>query len=117
MSRKENPHWGTTLDEFLAEEGLREAARAGARTRIVRQLSQANPRAKSRMRRGIVDAMHALHKAGAVSADELEKTTRRMLSATPGGPDKATAARPEGKRQTSSRCSRRGQKGEDQRAS
>jgi len=35
MTRKDNPHWGTTLDEFLAEEGIREAAKAEALTRVV----------------------------------------------------------------------------------
>ena len=41
MSGKENPHWGATLDEFLVEEGIREAARAEALTRVVAwQLSQ-----------------------------------------------------------------------------
>jgi antitoxin HicB len=40
MSRK-NPHWGTTLDEFLAEDGIREAAKAEAVTRVVAwQLTQ-----------------------------------------------------------------------------
>jgi antitoxin HicB len=40
MSRK-NPHWGTTLDAFLTEEGIREAAKAAAVTRVVAwQLSQ-----------------------------------------------------------------------------
>jgi len=40
MSRK-NPHWGTTLDAFLTEEGIREAAKAEALTRVVAwQLSQ-----------------------------------------------------------------------------
>lgn len=34
MSRK-NPHWGTTLDGFLAEAGIREAAKAEALTRVV----------------------------------------------------------------------------------
>jgi antitoxin HicB len=34
MSKK-NPHWGTTLDEFLAEDGIREAAKAEAVTRVV----------------------------------------------------------------------------------
>jgi antitoxin HicB len=33
--RKKNPHWGSTLDEFLDEEGLREAANAEAVTRVV----------------------------------------------------------------------------------
>ena len=37
------------------------------------------PRAKSRMRREIVEAMRGLQKVGAVSAADLEKTTIRML--------------------------------------
>jgi DNA-binding phage protein len=40
MSQK-NPHWGSTLDSFLGEEGIREAARTEAATRVVAwQLSQ-----------------------------------------------------------------------------
>ena len=40
MSKK-SPHWGTTLDEFLAEDGIREAAKAEAVTRVVAwQLTQ-----------------------------------------------------------------------------
>lgn len=36
-----NPHWGTSLDEFLGEEGIREAAKAEALTRVVAwELSQ-----------------------------------------------------------------------------
>jgi hypothetical protein len=35
MSSKKNLHWGTTLDEFLAEDGIREAAKAEALTRVV----------------------------------------------------------------------------------
>jgi hypothetical protein len=38
---KNNPHWGTTLGDFLAEDGIREAAKAEAVTRVVAwQLSQ-----------------------------------------------------------------------------
>ena len=38
---KTNPHWGTTLDEFLTEDGIREAAKAEAVTRVVAwQLTQ-----------------------------------------------------------------------------
>lgn len=41
MGKKPNPHWGTTLDEFLGEVGIREAARAEALTRVVAwQLAQ-----------------------------------------------------------------------------
>lgn len=36
-----NPHWGSTLDSFLSEDGIREFARAAATTRVVAwQLSQ-----------------------------------------------------------------------------
>jgi antitoxin HicB len=34
MSSK-NPHWGTSLDAFLAEDGIREAAKAEAVTRVI----------------------------------------------------------------------------------
>ena len=38
---KMNPHWGSTLDDFLDEEGIREAAKAAAVTRVVAwQLSE-----------------------------------------------------------------------------
>ena len=41
MTGQENPHWGTTLDEFLAEDRSREAAKAAALTRVIAwQLSQ-----------------------------------------------------------------------------
>lgn len=41
MTRKKNPHWGATLDDFLAEEGIREATKAEALTRVVAwQLTQ-----------------------------------------------------------------------------
>jgi hypothetical protein len=38
---KKNPHWGSTLDDFLDEEGIREAAKTEAITRVVAwQLSE-----------------------------------------------------------------------------
>ena len=38
---KKNPHWGTPLDTFLSDEGIREAAKAEAVTRVVAwQLTQ-----------------------------------------------------------------------------
>ncbi len=35
MNKRKNLHWGSTLDDFLREEGIRDAARAEAVTRIV----------------------------------------------------------------------------------
>jgi hypothetical protein len=32
---KKNPHWGSTLDDFLKEEGISETARSEAVTRVV----------------------------------------------------------------------------------
>jgi antitoxin HicB len=32
---RKNPHWGSTLDDFLDEEGILEAAKAEAVTRVV----------------------------------------------------------------------------------
>jgi antitoxin HicB len=38
---KKNPHWGTPLDTFLSEDGIREVAKAEAVTRVVAwQLTQ-----------------------------------------------------------------------------
>ena len=38
---KKNPHWGTTLNKFLAKDGTREAAKAEALTRMIAwQLTQ-----------------------------------------------------------------------------
>jgi antitoxin HicB len=34
MSKK-NPHWGSTLDDFLHEEGIYDAAKAEAATRVI----------------------------------------------------------------------------------
>jgi putative transcriptional regulator len=78
MTSKQKPHRVTTLDEFLAGEGVSETATAETRTRVATWLGK-RPRAKSRMRGEIVEAMRALHKVGAVSGEALEKTTLRML--------------------------------------
>jgi antitoxin HicB len=34
-TRDANPHWGSTLDDFLQTEGVREAAHATATTRVI----------------------------------------------------------------------------------
>lgn len=33
--RRKNPHWGSTLEDFLVDEGIREIAKAEAVTRVV----------------------------------------------------------------------------------
>lgn len=50
MKRK-NPHWGSTLEDFLNEDGIREAAKAEAVTRVVAwQLAEEMKRKASRKR-------------------------------------------------------------------
>ncbi|HJU16716.1 MAG TPA: helix-turn-helix domain-containing protein [Stellaceae bacterium] len=34
-TKPENPHWGSTLDDFLEEEGIREEATAAAIKRVI----------------------------------------------------------------------------------
>lgn len=62
--RKKNRHWGSTLDDFLDEEGIREVAKAEALTRVVAwQLSE------EMKRQGITKARLA----------ELMKTSRAQV--------------------------------------
>ena len=53
MTKRKNPHWGSTLDDFLKEEGLYEEVTAGAIKRVVAwQLNEAmkkNKMTKSRL--------------------------------------------------------------------
>ena len=39
-TKRKNPHWGSTLENFLDEEGIREAAKAAAITRVTWQLAE-----------------------------------------------------------------------------
>jgi antitoxin HicB len=55
---KKNPHWGTTLDEFLAEDGIRESAKAAALTRVLAwQLAQEMER-QGITKAALADRMH-----------------------------------------------------------
>jgi plasmid maintenance system antidote protein VapI len=50
-TKRRNPHWGSTLENYLDEEGIREAAKAEAITRVV-----AWQLAEEMKRRGITKA-------------------------------------------------------------
>jgi len=55
---KKNPHWGTTLDTFLRKEGIREAAKTEAVTRVVAwQLTQEMER-KGITKAALAERMH-----------------------------------------------------------
>jgi hypothetical protein len=77
MNQTKNPHWGTTLDTFLGEEGIAETVEAEALTRVTEGVGTTS-RSKSRMRREIVEAARGLHKVGAVTGEELDATSQRM---------------------------------------
>ena len=53
MTGKTNPHWGTTLDAFLTEEGMREPARTGALARVT--LTPARVTSAGAVRRKLAD--------------------------------------------------------------
>ncbi len=58
MSKKKNPHWGTTLDAFLTEEGISETAKGEALTRVIAwQLSQEMER-KGMTKAKLAELMH-----------------------------------------------------------
>jgi len=55
---KKNPHWGTTLDRFLSEDGIREAAKTEAVTRVVAwQLTQEMKR-QAMTKAALAERMH-----------------------------------------------------------
>jgi hypothetical protein len=65
MTGKTNPHWGTTLDAFLTEEGMREPARTEALTRAI--LTPARVTSAGAVRRKLADL-------GITDADVTEAT-------------------------------------------
>jgi antitoxin HicB len=57
MTKPKNPHWGTSLDEFLDDEGTREACQAVAIKEVLAfQIAEAM-KAQKLSRRGIAERM------------------------------------------------------------
>jgi antitoxin HicB len=72
MSKK-NPHWGSSLDKFLTEEGVRETARTEAVTRVVAwQLSQEMER-QGMSKAKLAELMHILNAKGNVTIETLQR--------------------------------------------
>jgi len=90
MIRKKNPHWGTTLDGFLAEEGIRGAAFAVMATRMLAlQLRQeikrkrlTEPAAANRMRTSPAQLDRVLNAKGSVTFDTLLRSSRPSSAAS-----------------------------------
>jgi DNA-binding phage protein len=55
---KKNPHWGSTLDDFLREEGVRDATRAEAVTRVVAWQLRQELKRKGMSKTQMAELMH-----------------------------------------------------------
>jgi antitoxin HicB len=55
---KKNPHWGPTLDDFLREEGIRDATRAEAVTRVVAWQLRQEMKRKGMSKTQMAELMH-----------------------------------------------------------
>jgi hypothetical protein len=59
MSEKvTNPHWGSTLDEFLDEEGIREEVTTAAIKRVIAWQLAGEMQRKNITKRNLAEAMH-----------------------------------------------------------
>jgi len=78
MTRRKNPHWGSTLDDVLCEDGIRDAARAEAVMRVV-----AWQLAREMERQGISKARLAeLMHTSRAQIDRILKVRRNVTIAT-----------------------------------
>ena len=81
MKRKKNPHWGSTLEDFLDEEGIRESAKAQAVTRVVawqlaeemKRQGMTKARLAERMHTSRAQVDRILNAKGNVTVETLQK--------------------------------------------
>lgn len=81
MKRKKNPHWGSTLEDFLDEEGIRESAKAKAVTRVVawqlaeemKRQGMTKARLAQRMQTSRAQVDRILNAKGNVTVETLQK--------------------------------------------
>lgn len=81
MKQKKNPHWGSTLENFLDEEGIREAAKARGVTRVVawqlaeemRRQGLTKARLAQRMKTSRAQVDRILNAKGNVTVETLQK--------------------------------------------
>jgi DNA-binding phage protein len=80
MKRK-NPHWGSTLDDFLDEEGIREQAKTTAITRVVawqlagemKRLGMTKAKLAARMKTSRAQVDRILKAQGNVTVETLQR--------------------------------------------
>jgi antitoxin HicB len=81
MKQKKNPHWGSSLEDFLDEEGISEAAKAQAVTRVVawqlaeemKRQGMTKARLAQRMQTSRAQVDRILNAKGNVTVETLQK--------------------------------------------
>jgi hypothetical protein len=58
MSKSTNPHWGSTLDDFLEEEGIREEVTTAAIKKVIAWQLGEEMRKKSITKKHLAELMH-----------------------------------------------------------
>lgn len=58
MSRSVNPHWGSTLDDFLEEEGIREEVTTGAIKKVIAWQLAEEMKKKGITKKRLAELMH-----------------------------------------------------------
>jgi DNA-binding phage protein len=81
VKQKKNPHWGSKLEDFLDEEGIRESAKAQAVTRVVawqlaeemKRQGMTKARLAQRMQTSRAQVDRILNAKGNVTVETLQK--------------------------------------------
>ena len=58
MTKSKNPHWGSTLDDFLEEEGIREEATTAAIKKVIAWQLAREMKTKSITKKRLAELMH-----------------------------------------------------------
>ena len=58
MTKSKNPHWGSTLDDFLEEEGIREEATTAAIKKVIAWQLAREMTTKSITKKRLAELMH-----------------------------------------------------------
>jgi antitoxin HicB len=87
MTKKKNPHWGSTLDDFLAEEGTREAFQVVAVKEVLAWQIEEAMKAQGMSRKGLAARMHTSRsqisrlldpKSGNVTLETLQRAAKLL---------------------------------------
>ncbi|GEM_PF-6735899 len=77
-----NPHWGSTLEDFLDEEGIREVATTHAVKRVIAWQLAEEMRRKAITKKRLAELMHTSRAQGTASSTP-RRATRRSRHSPP----------------------------------